>query len=236
MIYVNPPRLCYISLVFSLVGIMIEQWSAFSWFIFVVLVLFSVMSWYVIITRTIALVLFDRDFKRIQSKWRQLAGFEGISDYARGDKSPLVNLLVGGAFEWAKINMLDKTDQQKEDLLSDILRHETHLLQRRLESGQTLLALCAALAPFIGLLGTVVGIYHTLDGFQHLPADPTLSMISGSIGETLIMTAFGLLVAIPAAFAYNLFARCSSSNRYRLNCLARVYHTLLVYKLKLDGL
>lgn len=215
---------------------MFEHFTVFSWCVFAVLALLSVASWYVIFTGALNLFIFDRDFARVKSKWHRMSGFDSISDYARGDRSPLVNLLVAGAFEWAKINMLQISDERKEALLADVFRHETGELARKQDPGQLALALCASVAPFVGLLGTVIGIYHTLGGFAAESSDPTLSMISGSIGETLVMTAFGLIVAIPAVFAYNIFSKRLKTGRARLNALAGVYHKLLVYRLKADEL
>ena len=77
---------------------------------------------------------------------------------------------------------------------------------RQLQWGQTLLATIGATAPFVGLLGTVWGIYRTL---TTVAADGQMDInaIVGPVGEALIMTAFGLAVALPALFAYNFFSR-----------------------------
>ena len=76
----------------------------------------------------------------------------------------------------------------------------------QLESGQTLLASVGSTAPFVGLFGTVWGIYHalmTISSSQQVALD----QIAGPVGEALIMTALGLFVAIPAVLAYNAFNR-----------------------------
>ena len=76
----------------------------------------------------------------------------------------------------------------------------------QLQWGQTMLASISALAPFVGLLGTVWGIHHALaalTGVQQV----SLDQLAGPVGEALVMTAAGLAVAIPAALAYNLFGR-----------------------------
>lgn len=76
----------------------------------------------------------------------------------------------------------------------------------RLESGQTLLATTASIAPFVGLLGTVWGIYHALIRIGET-GSASLDKVAGPVGEALVMTALGLAVAIPAALAYNVFQR-----------------------------
>jgi biopolymer transport protein ExbB len=215
---------------------MFEHFTVFSWFVFGLLAILSVLSWYIIFTGALSLFLFDRDFERVKTKWSTVSGYDGISDYSRNDRSPLVNLLVAGAFEWAKINLLDLSDENKDRFMSDMLRHEVRQMCLGLDPGLTFLALIASVAPFIGLLGTVVGIYHTLSDFSVSSSEPTLVMISGSVGETLVMTAVGLIVAIPAVFAYNIFAARIRIDRERINSLAGVYHKLLVYRLKSDEL
>ena len=90
-----------------------------------------------------------------------------------------------------------------------LTRHLRAALQQvgsRLQWGQTLLASIGALAPFVGLLGTVWGIHHalgSLTGVQQV----SLDQLAGPVGEALVMTAAGLAVAIPAVLAYNLFGR-----------------------------
>ncbi len=78
---------------------------------------------------------------------------------------------------------------------------------RRLQAGQILLATVGATAPFVGLLGTVWGIYGALTGIAGQTGGFTIDKVAGPVGEALIMTAFGLAVAIPAVLAYNVFGR-----------------------------
>jgi len=99
--------------------------------------------------------------------------------------------------------------------------------QRRLESGLTLLATIASVAPFVGLLGTVWGIYHALIGIA-ASGNPSITDVAGPVGEALIMTAFGLAVAIPAVVAYNLLGRQVRSVNDELDGFARDLHACLV--------
>ncbi|NQY89927.1 MAG: MotA/TolQ/ExbB proton channel family protein [Colwellia sp.] len=94
-------------------------------------------------------------------------------------------------------------------------------------SGLTLLASIAASAPFIGLFGTVWGIYKTL---MNLASEQAISMqnIAGPIGEALIVTALGLVVAIPALLAYNLLLRQSKKMQSELNHFAQQWHNYLL--------
>jgi biopolymer transport protein ExbB len=91
--------------------------------------------------------------------------------------------------------------------LTRALRDALHGALRRLQAGQILLATVGATAPFVGLLGTVWGIYHALTGIAGETGGFTIDKVAGPVGEALIMTAFGLAVAIPAVLAYNVFGR-----------------------------
>ena len=86
------------------------------------------------------------------------------------------------------------------------LRDALHAVLHKLQFGQVLLATVGATAPFVGLLGTVWGIYHALVGLTG-SAQITIEKISGPVGESLLMTAAGLAVAIPAVLAYNVLGR-----------------------------
>ena len=88
-----------------------------------------------------------------------------------------------------------------------VLRDALHAALRRLQAGQILLATVGATAPFVGLLGTVWGIYRALVGIAGETGGFTIDKVAGPVGEALIMTAFGLAVAIPAVLAYNVFGR-----------------------------
>ncbi len=96
----------------------------------------------------------------------------------------------------------------------------------RLESGLTLLATVGATAPFVGLFGTVWGVYHALVAIGMSGAG-TLDKVAGPVGEALIMTGIGLAVAIPAVMAYNAFARSNRVLTARLDAFAFELHSFL---------
>jgi len=97
----------------------------------------------------------------------------------------------------------------------------------RLDNGQTLLASIAAVAPFVGLFGTVWGVQHALSAIGTAGA-ASLEQIAGPVGEALIMTALGLAVAIPAVLAYNMFSRSSQTLLARLDGFAHELHHYLI--------
>jgi len=90
--------------------------------------------------------------------------------------------------------------------LTRVLRDALHRVLHRLQFGQVLLATVGSTAPFVGLLGTVWGIYHALSGIG-LDGPFRIEQVAGPVGEALVMTAAGLAVAIPAVLAYNVLGR-----------------------------
>ena len=107
--------------------------------------------------------------------------------------------------------------------LTRLLRDGLQQSTRQLQWGQILLATVGSTAPFVGLLGTVWGIYHALTGLTGGGAI-SIDHVAGPVGEALIMTAFGLMVAIPAVVAYNIFGRLIGALVERLDGFA---HDLL---------
>jgi biopolymer transport protein ExbB len=99
--------------------------------------------------------------------------------------------------------------------------------QQRVEAGLTVLGSIGATAPFIGLFGTVWGIYNALIGIG-FTGQATIDKVAGPVGEALIMTAFGLAVAIPAVLAYNVCVRANRSALARLQAFASDLHAYLL--------
>ena len=97
--------------------------------------------------------------------------------------------------------------------------------RQRLDSGLTVLAIVASTAPFVGLLGTVLGIYHALLAIG-ISGHGTLDQVAGPVGEALVMTAFGLAVAIPAVAAYNAFVR---ANRIATGVMEAFAHEITAF-------
>ena len=149
-------------------------------------------------------------------------------------RSLTLTLLMFSILSWAVI--LNKTYQlyalrhlDVSTMLTCSNHDPVHAVRRCLEiyraqqqSGMAWLASCASVAPFLGLLGTVWGVYHALQGLG-LQQTSGLQHIAGPVGEALIMTALGLAVAIPALLAYNLLghaqARARMVVRHRLEDL-----------------
>ena len=99
------------------------------------------------------------------------------------------------------------------------LRDALHGVLAQLQFGQVLLASIGSTAPFIGLFGTVWGIYHALVGIS-VAGSMSIERVSGPVGEALVMTAAGLAVAIPAVLAYNIFGKMIAGSEAELEGFA----------------
>ena len=98
------------------------------------------------------------------------------------------------------------TRAEPEAQLTRRLRDSLHGVLARLQAGQVLLASVGAVSPFVGLFGTVWGVFHAMQAISQ-SGSAALDQVAGPVGEALIMTAAGLAVAIPAVLAYNLFGK-----------------------------
>jgi len=113
--------------------------------------------------------------------------------------------------------------------LTRVLRDALHAVLGRLQYGQTVLATVGSTAPFVGLLGTVWGIYHALSAIGEDGAGFRIEQVAGPVGEALVMTAAGLAVAIPAVLAYNVLGRRIARIEADLEGFARDLRELLVH-------
>ena len=119
----------------------------------------------------------------------------------------------------------------KAQQLTRVLRNALHVVLNKLQFGQVLLATVGSTAPFVGLLGTVWGIYHALTAIA-TAGQITIDRVSGPVGEALIMTAAGLAVALPAVLAYNIFGRSIGRMEADLEGFARDLRELLAHDAK----
>ena len=102
----------------------------------------------------------------------------------------------------------------------------------RLQAGLPVLASVGATAPFVGLFGTVIGIYHALIQIS-AAGEGSIDKVAGPVGEALIMTAFGLVVAVPAVLGYNILLRRNKNVQERVTHFAHELHAYLISGAKL---
>jgi len=166
----------------------------------------SVGAWALILWKAWLLRRARRGLVRaVPAFWSATGVSEGRSALQSFDTESLLLPLLDAATAETRSATLDAS-AKRESRLTRRLRDALHLVLAKLQFGQVLLASIGATAPFVGLFGTVWGIYHALAGIS-AAGNITIEKISGPVGEALIMTAAGLAVAIPAVLAYNVFGK-----------------------------
>jgi biopolymer transport protein ExbB len=172
-----------------------------------VLLAMSMATWVVILWKAWVLAQAGSSVRKAVTAFWQSSEFEaGCAQAAHWDKD--VGLLLQASV--LPVNGTLAVAGSVRARLTRALREALAVSSRRLQWGQTLLASVGATAPFVGLLGTVWGIYHALTGLGQA-ADLTLDQVAGPVGEALVMTAMGLAVALPAVLAYNFLGRRASA-------------------------
>jgi biopolymer transport protein ExbB len=207
---------------------LMTQGGIVSQLVAVLLLGMSVASWVVILWKTWLLRRAGGDVARSTAAFWQSASVEQAREkVAAFDREALVLPLIAATALPAGGTLATAGDKSQQ--LTRVLRDALHAVLHKLQFGQVLLATVGSTAPFVGLLGTVWGIYHALVGIASA-GQITIDKVSGPVGEALIMTAAGLAVAIPAVLAYNIFGRYIGRIEADLEGFARDLRELLAHK------
>jgi biopolymer transport protein ExbB len=170
-----------------------------------VLLLMSMGSWYVIITKLIEQTVLARQARGAERTfWRAPTIRDGAD--ALGRRSPFRAIVEDGlrASEARDGSLTAAID--RDTWITLTLQHATDAVTDRMQRGLALLATVGSTAPFVGLFGTVWGIYHALTAIG-IAGQASIDKVAGPVGEALIMTAMGLAVAVPAVLGYNWLIR-----------------------------
>lgn len=196
------------------------------------LLLMSVASWVVILWKGWLLRRAGRDVQRSAEVFWRAAGLDEAQQRLAGnDPRQLVTplLVAVRTLEATAPGTLASAGDRSQQL-TRVLRDALHGVLNRLQFGQVLLATVGSTAPFVGLLGTVWGIFNALTSIG-LEGKFQIEQVSGPVGEALVMTAAGLAVAIPAVLAYNVLGRQIARIEADLEGFARDLRELLVHPL-----
>jgi biopolymer transport protein ExbB len=190
----------------------------------------SVASWVLILWKAQFLVRANSDVARgIAAFWQASSVADGLRKVEAFDRvasvAPIIAATNIGAEPGFAGSLAAAGDASQR--LTRVLRNALHGVLNRLQFGQVVLATVGSTAPFVGLLGTVWGIYHALLGITNA-GQITVDKLAGPVGEALIMTAVGLAVAIPAVLAYNIFGRLIGRIEADLEGFARDLRDLLL--------
>ena len=190
----------------------------------------SVASWVVIVWKLRLMRRASADVARCTAAFWQAPSLELAAQRLQAfDREALVMPLVNAANSIACAAQTPTSLAAQGSLsqrLTRVLRDALHGVLGRLQFGQVLLATVGSTAPFVGLLGTVWGIYHALTAMAGA-GQITIDRVAGPVGEALVMTAAGLAVAIPAVLAYNVIGRLIGRIEADLEGFARDLRELL---------
>jgi biopolymer transport protein ExbB len=192
----------------------------------------SILSWFVIVLKALQLMRLRRQAAVAGDQfWHSKSLDAGMNLLAPSRKdNPFRALAEDGN------NAAVHHAQSKEDLhgalnlsewVTSCLRRSIENISARLQSGLPVLASIGSTAPFVGLFGTVWGIYHALVSIG-TTGQASIDKVAGPVGEALIMTAFGLVVAIPAVLGYNALGRSNKAVLAKLNNFAHDLHAYLI--------
>jgi len=191
----------------------------------ILLLAMSLASWMVIFVKALDLRRHASQARRIESFWHSADFADGLSKLDSDPANPFRTLALEGREAAAHHNAQTQLHDSlgASEWLTRALRNSIDDSTARMQAGLAVLASVGSTAPFVGLFGTVWGIYHALLSIS-AAGQATIDKVAGPIGEALVMTALGLAVAIPAVLGYNALVRGNKSVLNRLNRFAHDLH------------
>ena len=216
-------------------GALIAQGNIVSRSILAILLIMSLMTWFIMITK-----YFDQRRQRLQGIeaekefWSATSLTDAIAKL-KGGSNPFRALAETGkqAYEYHETNKSRLSGAiSTSDWITDSLQRTADAVISRMQSGLPVLASVGATAPFVGLLGTVIGIYNALIAIG-VAGQASIDKVAGPVGEALIMTAFGLAVAVPAVLGYNILLRRNKAVQERVSHFTHELHAYLISGVKM---
>jgi biopolymer transport protein ExbB len=192
----------------------------------IILSLMSMGSWYIIITKLLDQMKIMKQAKETSAKfWKANSIAAGSAALKEG--SPFRFIAESGtkATQHHDGALLEQIDLSTWVTMS--IQRAVEKVQSRLQDGLSFLATVGSTAPFIGLFGTVWGIYGALTNIG-MTGNASIDKVAGPVGEALIMTAFGLFVAVPAVLGYNWLVRRNKSAMEDVRSFSADVHSVLI--------
>ena len=204
------------------------------------LLIMSVLSWCVIVVKSWNVMRLKRLTKNAERAfWHSDDFADGMKNLANGTRedNPFLALALSGQeasehHHQTQPQLHDRMDVS--DWITRCLKDTMDDSVAKMQSGLAVLASIGSTAPFVGLFGTVWGIYHALLTIG-ATGQTSIDAVAGPVGEALIMTAFGLFVAIPAVLGYNALTRANKAIVTRLNRFAHGLHAFFVTGARLSS-
>ncbi|GIX34962.1 MAG: biopolymer transport protein ExbB [Lysobacteraceae bacterium] len=208
---------------------MIHHMDYVNWSVFIILIIMSVGSWFYTVVNILKnMMLRARAENVIRTFWETTNAQDAIRFMEEQPASePFSKIALDAAQAAAHHQRHDGSRLvealNRSEFIDRALRQAVTRESAKLETGMTWLATVGATAPFVGLLGTVWGIYHALIKIG-ATGQASIDAVAGPVGEALIMTAIGLFTAIPAVFAYNFFAKMNRNTNAAFDAFAHDLH------------
>jgi len=209
-----------------------QQGDSITRTVAIVLLIMSILSWYVMVIKAWSLMRLRRQATVADEQFWHGKSLEESMTMLAPDRhsNPFRALAEDGAnaalhHAMSKKDLLGSLDLS--EWVTSCLRRSIENVTGRLQSGLPVLASVGSTAPFVGLFGTVWGIYHALVGIG-VSGQASIDRVAGPVGEALVMTAFGLVVAIPAVLGYNALTRSNKAMLSRLHNFAHDLHAYLI--------
>jgi biopolymer transport protein ExbB len=205
----------------------ITQGGAVTIAVALILLAMSVASWYFIAVKTIQTIKINKQInKDMHTFWAAPTLDTVLNKLQQTSSTGQLATFALDASVHHKTYQSAEAACNHEEFIARSMRRSLSLQQAQLESGLSVLASVGSVSPFVGLFGTVWGIYHALASIS-ASGQATLDKVAGPVGEALIMTAIGLAVAIPAVLAYNALVKSNRNVMAKLENFAQDLHTLL---------
>jgi len=193
-----------------------------------ILLSMSVLSWYLIIIKILQLAFTNWQANKVLKLFRKSFSLTSIITHLDKANDSCSNIAIQSinASLYHEKQAKTETICSQSEFITRSMRRAINAEMAQLESGLTILATIGTTAPFIGLFGTVLGIYEALLNIG-VQGSASLNTVAIPVGEALIMTALGLVVAIPAVLGYNLLVWGNRSFLFKLDDFAHDLHTCL---------
>jgi biopolymer transport protein ExbB len=209
---------------------LIKHGSVIQQSILAILLIMSFLTWFIMITK-----FFDQRRQRKQAieAEREFWTSSSLTDALgklKGSSNPFRALAETGkqAYEYHETNKTRLSGAiGTSEWITESLQRTADLVVSRMQSGLPVLASVGATAPFVGLLGTVIGIYNALIAIG-VAGQASIDKVAGPVGEALIMTAIGLAVAVPAVLGYNILLRRNKGVQERVSHFTHELHAYLI--------
>lgn len=206
-----------------------EQGDAMSHAVAWLLLAMSLTSWFFILAKGLSSYRVRRAAPAVDAFWAAPGLDDGLALLTQADSEAIFAPLPAQGRAYAGARATLAGEMSADEQIIRVLRQQITRSTQRVESGLTVLASIGATAPFVGLLGTVWGIYHALANVS-ASGVVQIDKVAGPVGEALIMTGFGLVVAIPAVLAYNGFNRINRITLAELDGFAHDLHSYFIGK------